>query len=260
MRMMIIEDEQRARRGLKGLLLAAAEEQDEIVAEASNGKDGLELIKTLKPDVVFTDIEMPYINGLELIKDVRKEGLTTIFVIISAYAEFEYARSAISLGVTEYLVKPLIMEDVEQALESVKKRMKKTDMREKPKSLAERYPGIHAVIGIIDLFILCALRKIEKNYGSSLSQKELAEELGISQEYFSSLFTKNIGESFVKFLRNYRIEIAKSLYSNGGAPKEEVPYRVGFSDEKYFNRVFKDVTGMSVGEYIRQNRKNEQKS
>ena len=139
MRMMIIEDEQRARRGLKGLLLATAEEQDEIVAEASNGKDGLELIKTLKPDVVFTDIEMPYINGLELIKNVRKEGLTTIFVIISAYAEFEYARSAISLGVTEYLVKPLIMEDVEQALESVKKRMKKTDMREKPKSLAERY-------------------------------------------------------------------------------------------------------------------------
>ena len=253
MRMMIIEDEQRARRGLKGLLLATAEEQDEIVAEASNGKDGLELIKTLKPDVVFTDIEMPYINGLELIKNVRKEGLTTIFVIISAYAEFEYARSAISLGVTEYLVKPLIMEDVEQALESVKKRMKKTDMREKPKSLAERYPGIHHVI-------LCALRKIEKNYGSSLSQKELAEELGISQEYFSSLFTKNIGESFVKFLRNYRIEIAKSLYSNGGALKEEVPYRVGFSDEKYFNRVFKDVTGMSVGEYIRQNRKNEQKS
>ena len=186
MRMMIIEDEQRARRGLKGLLLAVAEEQDEIVAEASNGKDGLELIKTLKPDVVFTDIEMPYINGLELIKNVRKEGLTTIFVIISAYAEFEYARSAISLGVTEYLVKPLIMEDVEQALESVKKRMKKTDMREKPKSLAERYPGIHPVI-------LCALRKIEKNYGSSLSQKELAEELGISQEYFSSLFTKNIG-------------------------------------------------------------------
>ena len=243
MRMMIIEDEQRARRGLKGLLLAVAEEQDEIVAEASNGKDGLELIKTLKPDVVFTDIEMPYINGLELIKNV----------IISAYSEFEYARSAISLGVTEYLVKPLIMEDVEQALESVKKRMKKTDMREKPKSLAERYPGIHPVI-------LCALRKIEKNYGSSLSQKELAEELGISQEYFSSLFTKNIGESFVKFLRNYRIEIAKSLYSNGGAPKEEVPYRVGFSDEKYFNRVFKDVTGMSVGEYIRQNRKNEQKS
>ena len=57
MRMMIIEDEQRARRGLKGLLLATAEEQDEIVAEASNGKDGLELIKTLKPDVVFTDIE-----------------------------------------------------------------------------------------------------------------------------------------------------------------------------------------------------------
>lgn len=253
MRMMIIEDEQRARRGLKGLLLAVCDERDEIVAEASNGREGLELIKTLKPDVVFTDIEMPYMNGLELIKNARSEGLQTIFVIISAYAEFEYARSAISLGVTEYLVKPLIMEDVEHALEAVKKRMNNEECAKKPASLAERYPGIHPVI-------LCALRKIEKNYGTSLNQKELAEELGVSQEYFSSLFTKNIGESFVKFLRNYRIEIAKSLYANGGAPREEVPYKVGFSDEKYFNRVFKETTGMSVGTYIREYRKNEQKS
>lgn len=250
---MIIEDEQRARRGLKGLILAVCEDSDEIVAEASNGREGLELIKMLKPDVVFTDIEMPYMNGLELIKNVRSEGLETIFVIISAYAEFEYARSAISLGVTEYLVKPLIIEDVEHALKAVKKRMNNEELEKKPISLAQRYPEIHPVI-------LCALRKIEKNYGTSLNQKELAEELGVSQEYFSSLFTKNIGESFVKFLRNYRIEIAKSLYTNGGAPKEEVPYKVGFSDEKYFNRVFKEATGMSVGAYIREYRKNEQKS
>ncbi|MCA5011044.1 helix-turn-helix domain-containing protein, partial [Clostridioides difficile] len=65
----------------------------------------------------------------------------------------------------------------------------------------------------------------------------MANDLGISPEYFSGLFSKNMGESFVHFLRNYRIEIAKSLYLHSDIPREEVPFKVGFVDEKYYNRV-----------------------
>lgn len=247
MRIMIIEDEQRARRGLKNIILSVSAE-DEIVAEAANGQNALELIKSLKPDVVFTDIRMPYMDGLTLIQEVRSLGLDTKFVIISAYAEFEYARQAISLGVAEYLVKPLIMEDIVHALEAVRGSSEKKleDSSRECVSLAERYSGAHPVV-------LRALRKIETDYASGINQKQLAEQLGVSPEYFSSLFTKNVGVSFVKFLRNYRIEIAKSLYRNKGVPKDEVPARVGFPDEKYYNRIFREVTGMSVGEYIRTN-------
>lgn len=242
MKLMIVEDEQRARRGLKNIILSVSSEH-EIVAEAANGLNALELIKTLKPDVVFTDIKMPYMDGLTLIREVRKLGIETKFIIITAYEEFDYARQAITLGVTQYLVKPLIMEDIQEALATLEEKGEV----EVETRLGERYPDAHPII-------IRALKIIESSYSETLNQKELASELGISPEYFCSLFSKNVGESFVKFLRNYRIEIAKSLYSHSDIPKEEVPYRVGFTDEKYYSRIFKEVTGMSVGTYIRENK------
>lgn len=242
MKLMIVEDEQRARRGLKNIILSIASEH-EIVAEAANGLNALELIKTLKPDAVFTDIKMPFMDGLTLIREVRKLGMETKFVIISAYEEFEYARQAITLGVTQYLVKPLIMEDIQEALDAIEDKEEAGEEQ----SLAERYPDAHPIV-------IRALKIIESSYSDTLNQKDLAGELGISPEYFSSLFSKNVGESFVKFLRNYRIEIAKSLYCHSDIPKEEVPYKVGFTDEKYYSRIFKEVTGVSVGTYIRENR------
>lgn len=244
MRIMIVEDEQRTRRGLKRLILSVSPEAD-IVAEADNGRNALELIRTLKPDMVFTDIHMPLMDGLTLIREVRRLRMTTKFVIISVSTEFEYARQAISLGVSDYLVKPLTIEDIVHALKAVRGTdQEDSDSSEEPVSLAERYSDAHPVI-------LRALRKIETDYASNLNQRQLASQLGITPEYFSALFKKNVGVSFVRFLRNYRIEIAKSLYRNGGVPRNEVPARVGFPDEKYFHHVFKEVTGMCVGEFIR---------
>ncbi|HIU76922.1 MAG TPA: response regulator [Candidatus Pelethocola excrementipullorum] len=245
MRLMIVEDEQRARRGLKNIILSL-EQDHEIVAEAANGQNALELIKALKPEVVFTDIKMPYMDGLTLIKEVRSLGFDTKFVVISAYEEFEYARQSISLGVTEYLVKPIIVEDVIGALEAVTSKKKE---HLPVQSLAEVYPDVHPVI-------LRALKKIENKYGEPLNLKDMADELGVSPEYFSSLFSKNVGESFVRFLRNYRVKIAKTLYLHGNIQKEEVPYKVGFSDEKYFNRIFKETTGMSVSQFLLENKSN----
>lgn len=94
---------------------------------------------------------------------------------------------------------------------------------------------------------------IEKGYSSKISQKELAANLGISQEYFCYLFNKDMGETFSHFLKNYRIEVAKKLLLNGELPKEEIPYSVGFSDSKYFNKVFREVEGCTMTEYIRKN-------
>ena len=98
MRILIAEDEKRASRGLRNLLESISEEC-EVIGEAADGKKAFELIKALHPDVVFTDIRMPFMDGIALIKAVRGQGMDTKFVIISAYEEFELARQAISLGV-----------------------------------------------------------------------------------------------------------------------------------------------------------------
>lgn len=245
MRIIIVEDEQRARRGLKSLIQTVAEDC-EIVADAADGVSALELIKKLKPDVVFTDIKMPFMDGLELIKEARNLDIKTHFVIISAYEEFEYARQAISLEVTDYLVKPIIMDDIQEVMERLKEaEVIKTPQSEPQEGLLRKYENVHPVIHK-------ALRMIEKDYASRISQKDLASELGVSQEYFSYLFTKEIGESFVKFLKRYRIEIAQTLLVYGDVAKEDIAEKVGFSDEKYFHKVFREITGTSITEFLRE--------
>lgn len=246
MRVLIAEDEERARRGLRTLLMSISD-QYEVVAEASDGKQALELIQIVKPDVVFTDLKMPYLDGMGLIKAASAAGIMVKYVIVSAYEDFDVARQAISLGVKEYLVKPITYDEVKELMERLDSSSGDFGVHEE-KKLRERYPDVHPLVRK-------ALSFIENGYASKISQKELAENLGISQEYLCYLFNKDVGETFSHFLKNYRIEAAKKLLVSGGVPKEEIPYSVGFSDPKYFNKVFREVVGCGTTEYIRNNKK-----
>lgn len=244
MRILIAEDERRAMRGLKNLITSISEEY-EVVAEASNGRQALELIQIVKPDVVFTDLKMPYMDGMSLIKAAQAAGISAQYVIVTAYEEFEAAREAIVLGVKDYLVKPITYDEVAELMKRLGKKGGDRGRKEELGKLKERYPDAHPLV------IKC-LNFIERGYGSKINQKELAESLGVSQEYLCYLFNKNIGETFSKFVKNYRIETAKKLLLNG-YPKEELPYHVGFSDPKYFNKVFREIAGMSVSDFLEEN-------
>ncbi len=243
MRILIAEDEQRARKGLKNLISSISDKY-EIVSEAVDGKQALELMDVLKPDVVFTDLKMPRMGGMELICMAQEKGLQTKFVIISAYEEFEAARQALSLGVSDYLVKPITYEEVKDLILRLEDDKETGVPLEKYEDLKSRYPKAHPLV-------LKALRYIEHEYARKISQKALAEDLGISQEYFCYIFNKDIGENFSRFLKNYRIKVAKKLLTAGGISKEEVAYHVGFSDIKYFNKCFRETVGMSVNEFLR---------
>lgn len=242
MRIIIAEDEKRARRGLRNLLETISEET-EVISEAADGKTAFELIRTLHPDVVFTDIRMPYMDGLSLIRAVREQHIDVKFVIITAYEEFEFARQACSLGVVDYLVKPLTVEDLSSVLHRLTAKAP-ADASAKAGRLREEYPDCHPLIRK-------SLDIIEASYATKISQKELAETLGLSAEYFSFLFARDVGENFSRFLRKYRIGKAKELMDSGAVAQEEIPYTVGFSDPKYFSKCFKEETGMSVTGYRR---------
>lgn len=244
MRVMIAEDEKRASRGLKRLLESISDEC-EVIAEAADGKKAFELIKVLRPEVVFTDIRMPYMDGIALIKAVRSQMLEVKFVIISAYEEFELARKAISLGVLDYLVKPLTLEDVEMVWKKIiKEEPQSVSGAEFSEGLKRQYPDAHPLV-------LKALEILESSYATRISQRDLSEMLGISAEYFSFLFNRDVGENFSKFLRKYRIEKARMLIDTKAVSKEQIPFSVGFSDIKYFGKCFKEETGVSVTSYIK---------
>ena len=111
MRVMIIEDEKRARAVIRNLVLAV-DPTVQIVGECSNGMEGLEMIPKMLPDLVFVDIRMPGMSGLEMIRHLSRKHVKTEYVVITGYSDFRYAKEGIDLGVSGYVLKPVTYEDI----------------------------------------------------------------------------------------------------------------------------------------------------
>ena len=92
----------------------------QVVGDAENGEDALEKIELLEPDVVLTDIRMPYMDGLTLSEKIRQKYPSMKIVIFSGYDDFEYAQRAIKLNVTEYILKPVNVEELTAILKKIK--------------------------------------------------------------------------------------------------------------------------------------------
>lgn len=117
-RVLLVDDEYFARQGLKNLM-DWQRFGYEVCAEADNGEEALQHIETLKPDVVITDIRMPVLDGLALIRSVRESGnVHTKFIIISGYSDFTYAQQAIKYDVENFILKPI---DEEELLSTLNK-------------------------------------------------------------------------------------------------------------------------------------------
>ena len=135
LKVFLVEDEVVMRNGIKNNI-PWEQEGFEFVGEASDGELAYPLIKREKPDILITDIRMPFMDGLELSRLVKKELPQIKIIILSGYNEFDYAKTAISIGVTDYLLKPI---SSAMLLEAVKK---VGDMIEKEQDnvrLMERY-------------------------------------------------------------------------------------------------------------------------
>ncbi len=117
-RIIIAEDEPVILRGIV-LTVTQLSSDYEIAALSQNGADALDKIQDLKPDIVITDIKMPVMDGLELIESASKASPHTVFVILTGYAEFEYAKRAMQLQVADYLLKPVDPDALENLLEKL---------------------------------------------------------------------------------------------------------------------------------------------
>ena len=144
MKIAVVEDEILIREGIRNLLEAQGEDW-EFIGEAENGVEGLELIRQEKPDIVITDIRMPDMDGLEMLDKAKQEGIKLKAIVLSAYSEFEYARTAIKLGVTEYLLKPISIDEFFEALRHVRIQMEKENQKQ-PDSLGSLERVLGAVV------------------------------------------------------------------------------------------------------------------
>lgn len=116
----VIADDEEYVRELLAKNINQTENEFEVVGKAENGAQAIDLVKELKPDIMITDICMPLVSGLELIEKIKELDQTVKTVIISGYDDFSYARQALSLGVTEYLLKPFLPDEMYEVLNKIK--------------------------------------------------------------------------------------------------------------------------------------------
>ena len=120
MRIVIADDEQWIRAALRSMLLEI-DSEIEMEGEVSDGNQMVKIIEEKQPDIAFVDIKMPGMNGLEAIESVKDASPDTSWVILSGFSDFPYAKKAIALGVEEYLLKPVKLEELRHTLQNIRK-------------------------------------------------------------------------------------------------------------------------------------------
>lgn len=125
-RIAIIEDEYFTRQAIRKYVEKLGEPYV-FCGEACDGQEGLELLRRLQPDIALVDITMPIMNGIDMMEHAFNENLPTRMIILTGYSDFSYARAAVHFGAREYLLKPLRIEDLKQALEHVAKSIVRND-------------------------------------------------------------------------------------------------------------------------------------
>lgn len=114
-KVLIVEDQSNFRKGLVKMIESGGLGWD-VVGEASNGKDALELLDQVKPDLVLTDIRMPIMDGIEFVGHLRRSYPEMLVIILTGYKNFEYAQAAVRHGALDLLIKPCTEQDVRQVL------------------------------------------------------------------------------------------------------------------------------------------------
>ena len=177
-KMILVDDEDEVRGRISSKI--STESGFSVVGTAGNGYDALELIEKLSPQVVLTDIKMPFIDGIELASIIKRDFPTIRVAFITGYDEFDYAREAIDLGVVSYLTKPLTQNDVSKFLKKLKIDLDNEFMEKYSlETLKKRYEESIPLV-IDNYFSSCLVSSMPdrsadietlKNYGISLDDK-----------------------------------------------------------------------------------------
>ena len=255
LKVFLVDDERLIRKHLMNCI-NWEQEGFEIVGESSGRLDAMDQIMKLRPDLIFLDINMPVINGLDLGKMILDKIPEVKIIMLTGYEDFDFAREALRFGAFEYLLKPInpkeikkVLKEVRSAIEERKShwdmvdslKKKVSDIGADEKEVPKIKPD--SLVGRVQTFI------DENLSDTSLTQKKTAEVFYVNASYLSRTFKQSVGVSFVEYVNKQRMQKAEELLRYEALKSYEVAAKVGIEDPHYFGLLFKKHAGMTVSEY-----------
>ncbi|MBU3877875.1 response regulator [Faecalicatena sp. AGMB00832] len=223
-----------------------------LAGTAYDGMDGVNVIREQKPDIIFSDIAMPGMDGLKMIAAIKVEQPDAMIAILTGYRDFDYAQTAIRLGVCRFLLKPSNLSELEEAVQFMVSELKKKhpeEAKEEKAEGAEDSEGKDSEGTAGSFIVKNALEYMESHYAEKITLSELADKMYVSQWHLSKLLNKHTKKSFSELLNEIRVKEAKQLLKDPSLRVGDVAEMVGFLDIAHFSRVFKKCTEMSANEY-----------
>ncbi|RUS45765.1 response regulator [Cohnella sp. AR92] len=218
-----------------------------LAGEASNGEEALRMIKNEPPDLVLCDIVMPQMDGLALLKETRKAGISSKFVMLTCIGDFESMRQAMEYGASNYILK------LSMSVKDLRETLGKIDAELKSASAAASSPSTGAGGSLQDKIthpeVNKIIRYIEQNYDQDITLKSLSQYVMMGENYVSALFKKKTGETLIHYLHRVRVGKAIEQLKNTELPVNRIGQNVGFMNDNYFIKIFKRMTGTTPSQY-----------
>ena len=233
-RVVIVDDEPIIRNGLCHLISRLP---DFTVTETlKNGKEAVPAILKAPPDIIVSDIVMPQMDGIEMVRLLRESDIKSEIILLSGYREFEYAQSAIHYGVFDYINKPvnhnLLVDTLNRVVVKLGPRSEDGD------------PGVEYGRQIQEI-----IAYMQQNYDKDISIRQISKIFYINESYLSRIFKEKTGVNFTNYLTQIRMNKAQSLLSQGSYCVYEVAEMVGYVSPKYFAKIFRKVTGKTPHQF-----------
>ncbi len=223
----VICDDEKAALNIIRHFIEAEKLPIQIVGTAENGRDAWNLIQCEKPDLVFMDIHMPYMNGFEIIQKMKD----TKVIIITAYDSFEYAQKALRLGASDILSKPIDMDQLKQAV---------------IRAIGWSFTGNEVVDTI--------LAYLYGHYAEKIELETLAQLTYCTESHIARVFKKHMGTTIISYVHKIRIEKSIQMMEEQNLSVKEAALAAGYQNLNHFYKYFTQYTGMTPAAYMKQRR------
>lgn len=246
---LVVDDEPLTRAGISRTLEAWSAGRYHILS-AESGTQALELMSGQQVHLLITDIRMPELSGLHVVETLRSRGQSPVVIVVSGHPDFQYAQTAIQLGIVNYLLKPLhkrkLLDAVEQALriEEERQRVETLERMVDQRLMYTKTDDRHYSEPVRQ-----AIRYVEEHLQTLLGLSEVAGSIHLNPSYFSVLFKEQTGLTFSEYVTRSRLQRAKELLLHTKLPIAEISEQVGYQTAKYFMKLFREYEGKSPGQY-----------